>query len=115
MTDLDRDHIWCRFRRPLGVFGPTSVNPQRASYHFYFKGPKNDSGNVQFVRNKRCNELIHHTGIFLPSSIYRMNLSPRPYNITEFYTDVQISNDSTDTRPAQHFLTIVLLTLSLLK
>lgn len=33
-------------------------------------------------------------GIYLPESIQMMNISPRPRNITEFYTDVQISNGS---------------------
>lgn len=44
LTDMDSQHIWCRFRRPLQVFGPTAINPNRAMYHYYFKGPKNESG-----------------------------------------------------------------------
>jgi len=37
--------------------------------------------------------LISLLGIFLPS-IYEMNISPYPHNITSFYTDVQLSNGS---------------------
>jgi uncharacterized membrane protein len=38
--------------------------------------------------------LIALLGIFLPHSIYEMNISPYPHNITSFYTDVQLSNGS---------------------
>jgi len=46
LTDMDSEYIWCRFRRPLLAYGPTAINPGRAMFHYYFKGPKNQSGNL---------------------------------------------------------------------
>ncbi|XP_057374852.1 uncharacterized protein LOC130695774 [Daphnia carinata] len=94
LTDLDNNRIWCRFRRPFLPYGPTSINPTRSMFHYYFKGPKNDSG------------------IYLPESIYKMNISPRQYNITEFYTDVQISN-SAFLPVARHLVVFFLLLIGL--
>ncbi|EFX90337.1 hypothetical protein DAPPUDRAFT_309734 [Daphnia pulex] len=93
LTDLDNNRLWCRFRRPLLTYGPTSINPTRSMYHYYFKGPKNDSG------------------IYLPENIYKMNISPRQYNITEFYTDVQISNRAFLPVASRHLLVVIFLLL----
>ncbi|XP_046464529.1 uncharacterized protein LOC124210482 [Daphnia pulex] len=93
LTDLDNNRLWCRFRRPLLPYGPTSINPTRSMYHYYFKGPKNDSG------------------IYLPENIYKMNISPRQYNITEFYTDVQISNRAFLPVASRHLLVVIFLLL----
>ena len=82
-------------------------------YHYYFKGPKNDSGSlnhfiVMMVLRKKISEL----GIYLPETIYKMNISPRQYNITEFYTDVQISNNAF-LPVARHLVTFFLLLIGL--